>query len=84
MSVAHNWTWRSQAKRCVSCPWLFSRRAEDEDRTRCWACTSNMGELKLAAPVQPSVRVGAKARLEDDLRKAVENTARMQPAEDLD
>lgn len=35
-------------------------------------------------PVQPSVRFGAKARLEDDLRKAVENTARMQPAEDLD
>lgn len=84
MSVAHNWTWRSEAKLCVQCGWLFSCRAEDEDRTWCWACTSKMGELKLAEPVQPSVRVGAKVRLEDDLRKAVENTARMQPAEDPD
>ncbi len=41
------WSWRSQAKRCVQCGWLFSCTAWHEDRKRCLACTSKLGELRL-------------------------------------
>jgi hypothetical protein len=41
------WSWRSQAKRCIQCGWLFSCTAWHEDRKRCLACTSNLGELRL-------------------------------------
>jgi hypothetical protein len=79
------WSWRSQAKRCIQCGWLFSCAAWHEDRKRCLACTSKLGEMRLKPeppppPPAPPIRFGAKARLEDELRQAIENTARMQPA----
>lgn len=84
-----NGSWRSEAKRCPICLWLFNLRAEQEDRVFCMACESKrpaMVEVHVppprpAPPPPPPVRIGAKKRLEDDLREAVENTARMQQSE---
>jgi hypothetical protein len=58
------WSWRSQAKRCIQCGWLFSCAAWHEDRKRCLACTSKLGVLRLN-PEQNTARMQPAGEGED-------------------